>query len=96
MLLAVLHIAVELERMGDYAEGIGKVSLIVGDEPLSEAASGLQEMADRGLDMLRRSLTALVERDTDAASQVWEDDDAVDVLYRACPTNPLSKLRSAP
>jgi len=81
MLLAVLHIAVELERMGDYAEGIGKVSLIVGEEPLSETPPEMQEMADRGLDMLRRSLRALVERDTDAASQVWKDDDAVDVLY---------------
>ena len=81
MLLAVLHIAVELERMGDYAEGIGKISLIVGEEPLSGLPLELQEMADRGLDMLRRSLTALVEQDTDAASQVWKDDDAVDVLY---------------
>ena len=26
-LLAVLHIAVELERMGDYAEGIGKICI---------------------------------------------------------------------
>ena len=81
MLLAVLHIAVELERMGEYAEGIGKISLIVGDEPLSGLPLELQEMADRGLDMLRRSLTALVEQDTDPASQVWKDDDAVDVLY---------------
>ena len=80
-LLAVLHIAVELERMGDYAEGIGKVSLIVGEESLIEAPPELREMADRGLDMLRRSLTALVERDMEAASQVWNDDDAVDVLY---------------
>ena len=30
-LLAVLHIAVELERMGDYAEGIGKICMIIGD-----------------------------------------------------------------
>jgi phosphate transport system protein len=81
MLLAVLHIAVELERMGDYAEGIGKVSLIVGEEPLAGAPPELQEMADKGLDMLRRSLRALVDRDTDAANQVWKDDDAVDILY---------------
>ena len=31
-LLAVLHIAVELERMGDYAEGIGKICMIIGDD----------------------------------------------------------------
>ena len=82
MLLAVLHVAVELERMGDYAEGIGKISLMVGQEPLTGLPLELQEMADRGVDMLRRSLAALMERDTDAASQVWRDDDAVDVLYQ--------------
>ena len=32
-LLAVLHIGTELERMADYAEGIGKISLMMGDEP---------------------------------------------------------------
>ena len=31
--VSMLHIAVELERMGDYAEGIAKISLLMGDEP---------------------------------------------------------------
>ena len=95
-LLAVLHIAVELERMGDYAEGIGKISLMVGEEPLRGAPPELEEMADRGLDMLRRSLTALVERDTDAASQVWKDDDAVDVLYNEVCRKLLLGMAQAP
>ena len=96
MLLSVLHIAVELERMGDYAEGIGKVSLIVGEESLLGAPPELQEMADRGLDMLRRSLTALVERDTDAASQVWNDDDAVDDLYNGVVKELLLSMAHTP
>ena len=33
ILVSVLHVAVELERMGDYAEGIAKISLLMGDEP---------------------------------------------------------------
>ncbi len=32
-LIATLHIAEELERMGDYAEGIAKISLMMGEEP---------------------------------------------------------------
>ena len=85
MLLTVLHIAVELERIGDYAEGIGKVSLMLGEDPVAGTPVELQEMADRGLDMLGRSLVALVEQDKDSASQVWQDDDAVNVLYyEAC------------
>ena len=80
-LVAVLHIAVELERMGDYAEGIGKVGLIIGDEPLLKPIAELRQMSDYAIDMLRRSLRAWVERDTDAARQVWDDDDKVDSLY---------------
>ena len=33
--LCAVHIAVELERMGDYAEGIAKICIRLGDQPLS-------------------------------------------------------------
>ena len=96
MLLAVLHIAVELERMGDYAEGIGKISLIMGEEPLPQTLPGINQMADQAVDMLRRSLKALVERDADAATQVWEDDDAVDALYDSVVRELLEGMASEP
>ena len=32
--LSAVHIGVELERMGDYAEGIAKICLRIGDQPL--------------------------------------------------------------
>jgi phosphate transport system protein len=80
-LLAVLHIAVELERMGDYAEGIGKICMIIGDDVPVETPKELPEMAQMGLAMLRRSLKSLVDRDTELANEVWDSDDAVDELY---------------
>ena len=80
-LLAVLHIAVELERMGDYAEGIGKICLIIGDDVPVETPKQLPLMAEMGLAMLRRSMQSLVERDTELANEVWDSDDEVDELY---------------
>ena len=80
-LLAVLHISVELERMGDYAEGIGKISLMMGEEPPIKPLVDIPKMAAKGTEMLRRSLEALVNRDEAAALQVCNDDDEVDVLY---------------
>ena len=80
-LIAFLHIGVELERMGDYAEGIGKISLMMGDEPPLKPLVDIPRMAEKASDMLRRSLDALVKRDADAALQVWKDDDEVDTLY---------------
>ena len=80
-LLAVLHISVELERMGDYAEGIGKISLMMGEDPPIKPLVDIPKMAAKGTEMLRRSLEALVNRDEAAALQVCNDDDEVDVLY---------------
>jgi phosphate transport system protein len=80
-LVAVLHISVELERMGDYAEGIGRISLLMGTEPPLKPLIDIPRMAERACDMLRRSLDALVRRDAEAAVQVCEDDDEVDALY---------------
>jgi len=80
-LITILHIAVELERMGDYAEGIGKISLMMGDEPPLKPLIDIPRMAEKATDMLRRSLDALINRDTAAASQVCKDDDEVDALY---------------
>jgi len=58
-LITVTHVAVELERMGDYAEGIAKISLAMGDEPPLKPLIDIPRMADRSTDMLRRSLDAL-------------------------------------
>jgi phosphate transport system protein len=80
-LMAVLHIAVELERMGDYAEGIGKISLMMGDQPPLKPLIDIPRMADKATAMLQRSLDALVNRDADAALEVCKDDDEVDGLY---------------
>ena len=80
-LITFLHVAVELERMGDYAEGIGKISLMIGDEPPLKPLVDLPRMAERATDMLRRSLDALVNRDTVAATVVCNDDDEVDALH---------------
>ena len=81
ILVTVLHVSVELERIGDYAEGIAKISLLMGDEPPLKPLIDIPRMADRAMDMLRRSLDAFVDRDTDASHQVCEDDDEVDALY---------------
>ncbi len=80
-LVAVLHIAVELERMGDYAEGIGKICMIIGDDVPVATPKQFPRMAQMGVAMLRRSLQAMVDRDTALANEVWDSDDEVDDLY---------------
>lgn len=80
-LVAVLHLAVELERIGDYAEGIGKIGLILGEKAQQTIPENMILMAGKATDMLRRSLRALADREIDAANQVRRDDEVVDSLY---------------
>ena len=80
-IITILHISVELERMGDYAEGIGKISIMMGDQPPLKPLIDIPRMAEKATAMLRQSLDALVNRDLVAAHQVCNDDDEVDGLY---------------
>ena len=80
-LMSVLHIATELERMGDYAEGIAKISIMMGDQPPLKPLIDIPRMAEKASQMLHRSLDAFVARDPEAALQVCNDDDEVDNLY---------------
>lgn len=80
-IIATLSIVRDLERMGDYAEGIGKIVLMHGDEPLVKPLTDIPAMALKAVDMLRRSLESFVKRDAKAARAVCSDDDEVDRLY---------------
>lgn len=80
-IIALLHITQELERMGDYAEGIAKISIMMGDTPLLKPLIDIPRMADKATLMMRQSLEALTDRDVIKARQVCDDDDEVDALY---------------
>ena len=80
-IIALLHITVELERIGDYAEGIAKISLLMGNEPPLKPLIDIPRMAEKATTMLRNSMDSLVSRDTIKANQVLKDDDEVDLLY---------------
>lgn len=80
-LAAILEIIAELERMGDYAKGIAKVTMRLGDVELPVPIRQIENMAELGIGMLHRALSAFVNEDAKAASKIPAEDDAVDALY---------------
>ncbi len=80
-LAAILEISTELERIGDYAKGIAKINLLIGEKPLLKPLIDIPLMAEKALVMLRRSLDAFVQQDVEAARTIPADDDEVDRLY---------------
>jgi phosphate transport system protein len=81
IILAVLNIISEVERIGDYAEGIAKIAIMIGDEPPLKPLIDIPRMAEQTVDMLRRSLDAFVNRDAEAAKKISAEDDMIDQLY---------------
>ncbi len=81
LLASILEISAELERMGDYAKGIANIQLRMGDQPLLKPLIDIPRMAQKGVDMLHRALTAFVNEDVQSARAIPFEDDEVDALY---------------
>jgi phosphate transport system protein len=81
ILAAVLDISSDLERMGDYAKGISKVNIRIGENKMVRPLIHIPEMAKIATQMLADSLKALKERDEEAARTIYLRDDEVDDLY---------------
>lgn len=81
LLASVLEITTELERIGDYAKGIGRIILLIGPEPLMKPLVDIPLMCEQVLKMLDRALDAFIHQDADAARAIAAEDDLVDDLY---------------
>jgi len=80
-IMTLLLVSSELERMGDYAEGIAKIGLRIGEEALLKPLIDIPRIGELASNMLRLSLETLVSRNVEGAKQVISMDDDVDALY---------------
>jgi len=80
-IVSVLHVTVDLERMGDHAEGIAKIAVMLADQPQLKPYIDIPRMAEIGTSMLMDSLEAFKQRDTALAREICNRDDEVDALY---------------
>ena len=76
-----LKITTDLERVGDHAFDIAKITLSIGKQPLIKPLVDIPRMSEMAQKMLRDSLNAYINLDITLAEQVCADDDAVDELY---------------
>ena len=81
IIVSVLNIVTEMERIGDHAEGIAKIAIMIGDEPPLKALIDIPRMADIAIEMIHQGTRAFVGRDVETAKQVISMDSNVDGLY---------------
>lgn len=82
ILVAVLEVTAELERMGGYAASIAQTTINLADQPLPEPFPEIiPRMGDCGREMLRQAMLALAQRDVALARTIPARDEDVDRLY---------------
>ena len=82
LLVAFLDVTTELERMGDYAKGIAKITRrLAGDESVPIPVKEFTRMAELTVSMLHRALGAFIDENIKQASAIPLEDDEVDDLY---------------
>ncbi|MEJ2070725.1 MAG: phosphate signaling complex protein PhoU [Syntrophobacterales bacterium] len=81
--MAVDHLIVELERLGDLAVNVAEEVLNLEQLPISELHRDLSRMTKMVQSMIRDSLRAFITQDAVLAREVCKQDDEVDYLDRA-------------
>lgn len=81
IIVAILNIIVDLERIGDHAEGIARIAIMIGDEPPLKPLIDVPRMASLTQEMLRNAMDSFVKRDAQLARSTCQMDDEVDNLY---------------
>jgi len=77
----MLEVIGELERIGDYAKGIAKVTVRLGESSIVIPIRDIEKMAESSVNMLHRGLTAFIEGNIKQASAIPLEDDEIDDMY---------------
>jgi phosphate transport system protein len=80
-LASALNICTELERIGDYAKTIARISLMSEGISIPRFLNTIYDMGIKTSDMLHRSMTAFIQTNARSAIRIISDDDMVDSMY---------------
>jgi len=93
---SVLKIITDLERIGDHAEDISELTLLLADKQYVRPLVNTPKMAEATMKMLTDSIEAFVKKDLELAESVIAYDDVVDELYVTVKTNLIKLIKENP
>jgi phosphate transport system protein len=96
LIIAILKINNDLERVGDLAVNIAERSAFLSTQEKVDIPSDFMKMAEISRDMLKKSLDALVTEDSELAHQVCGMDDDVDAINREMFIRIQAKIKAEP
>ncbi len=91
--VTAMHLAVELERIGDHAAGIARLVERMEDEDEIESLHKLPKMAKRARAMIRQGIDAFVRNDAEMAYDLLNKDDKIDKQYSRLFRETIQEMR---
>jgi len=81
LISAALKMITDMERIGDHAEDISEITILLAGSPYIKKLEHIPMMADATMKMLTEAIDAFVNKDLELAHQVINYDDIVDELF---------------
>lgn len=91
--ITAVHLAVELERIGDHAAGIARLVERLENEDPIDTLHKLPKMAKRAREMVKQGIDAYIERNPELALKMIKRDDKLDKQYNKLFRETLKEMR---
>jgi phosphate transport system protein len=82
MIVSTMHMAVDLERIGDYGVNIARAAILLEKKPLIKPLIDIPRMSAILSEMLGKALSAFDVEDVETATTVFTLDDQIDALEK--------------
>ncbi|MBN1583451.1 MAG: phosphate signaling complex protein PhoU [Anaerolineae bacterium] len=79
--MAAVHVATNLERIGDYAKRIAQIRLQMGHQPLLQTGHQVPDMAEEICEMLEHVVSAFAQDDVEMAKSTYDQANQVQSMY---------------
>ncbi|MCC7450396.1 MAG: phosphate signaling complex protein PhoU [Anaerolineae bacterium] len=96
VIVGAANVAINLERIGDHAAGIARLTMRMADQPLLKPLIDVPQMAEVARSMVRDSVTAFLSQDTALAEQVVQRDEQIDRLHQQVYTDLIGFMTKDP
>ena len=96
LIIAILKINTDLERIGDHAKNMAEAAIRLSASTAVEIPESMHVIYKQAKLMLRKTLLAFIETDRELAEKVLEMDDEVDTLCRAELPNQIEFIKNHP
>lgn len=96
LIAATLKVISDIERIGDYAEDIAKITPVMVGKDVSELLKDIPKLGHMAIGMIRDAVEAFTRMDVELAHKVCKDDVPVDMLFRQILSSTISHIQSKP